>query len=168
MEGFFQATGISARIAMTTSSNETIKQAVMAGMGVALISRHTIGLELRMGLLRTLPVEGFPLMRSWFVTHRPGMPLLPIHAQLRGFLLEHGKHIIDELERSYRAIATARHRERPTPTKVRATPDLNNMLRLDRGLKRRQRGVPIVLDASVAVLHIRRYDQADGGPKSPV
>jgi len=94
--------GFSPRLAMTTSSNETIKQAVMAGMGIALISRHTIVLELALGLLRTLPVAGFPLMRAWFVAHRRAMPLLPVHTRLRAFLLERGQEVIDSLERSYR------------------------------------------------------------------
>ena len=113
MERFFEAAGVSARVVMTTNSNETIKQAVMAGMGVALISQHTIGLELNLGMLRTLRVEGSPLMRKWFVAHRLGMPLLPIHARLRDFLLEHGQAIIDELDDSYRAIAGTHgeHRE---------------------------------------------------------
>ena len=94
--------GFSPRLAMTTSSNETIKQAVMAGMGIALISLHTIVLELALGLLRTLPVAGFPLMRAWFVAHRRAMPLLPVHTRLRAFLLERGQEVIDSLERSYR------------------------------------------------------------------
>jgi DNA-binding transcriptional LysR family regulator len=93
--------GFAPRIAMTTSSNETIKQAVMAGMGIALISRHTIVLELALGLLRTLPVAGFPLMRQWFVAHRRAMKLLPVHTRLRAFLLEQGQDVIDTLERGY-------------------------------------------------------------------
>ena len=95
--------GFAPRIAMTTSSNETIKQAVMAGMGIALISRHTIVLELSLGLVRTLPVAGFPLMRAWFVAHRRAMPLLPVHTRLRAFLLEQGQAVIDGLERGYAA-----------------------------------------------------------------
>jgi DNA-binding transcriptional LysR family regulator len=98
----FRDAGIPVRIGMTSSSNETIKQAVMAGMGVALISQHTIGLELALGLVRTLPVEGFPLMRSWFVAHRRSMPLLPAHARLRAFLLAQGQEVVDGLERRYR------------------------------------------------------------------
>lgn len=104
LDRFFANAGMTPRIALTTSSNETIKQAVMAGMGVALISQHTIGLELGLGMLTTLAVEGFPLMRSWFVAHRRNMPLLPVHARLRAFLLEGGQSIIDELEGDYRAI----------------------------------------------------------------
>jgi DNA-binding transcriptional LysR family regulator len=104
MENFFRDGGFLPRIVLTSSSNETIKQAVMAGMGVALISRHTIQLELRMGLLTTLPVEGLPLMRSWFVAHRRHMPLLPVHTQLRRFLLAEGKSLIDGIEKDYGAM----------------------------------------------------------------
>lgn len=105
LDGFFAEHGMTPHIAMTTSSNETIKQAAMAGMGLALISRHTIGLELCLGLLAILPVQGFPLMRAWFVAHRRNMPLLPAHARLKSFLLEEGQAIIDELERGYRRLA---------------------------------------------------------------
>jgi DNA-binding transcriptional LysR family regulator len=101
LDRFFASLGRAPRIAMTTSSNETIKQAVMAGMGIALISRHTIGLELGLGLLAVLPIEGFPLMRSWFVAHRRNMPLLPVHAGLKAFLLEEGQAIIDALDNTY-------------------------------------------------------------------
>ena len=45
MEKFFAGRKIAVRIGTEMSSNETIKQAVMAGMGLAFISEHTIGLE---------------------------------------------------------------------------------------------------------------------------
>lgn len=51
--------------ALEISSNEAIKQSVMAGLGVSLISLHTIGLELSNGLLFIAPVEGTPVMRTW-------------------------------------------------------------------------------------------------------
>ncbi len=109
LDRFFQEVGIAPRIVMTTSSNETIKQAVMAGMGLALISRHTIGLELGLGMMTTLSVKGLPLMRSWFVAHRRSMPLLPVHARLRAFLLEGAHTIIDELDRGYRTKGALAH-----------------------------------------------------------
>jgi DNA-binding transcriptional LysR family regulator len=49
------------------SSNEAIKQAVEAGLGVAIVSRHTISLELEAGRLVELPVRGFPLVRQWYI-----------------------------------------------------------------------------------------------------
>jgi DNA-binding transcriptional LysR family regulator len=108
MDRFFPAMGLEPRIGMVSSSNNTIKQAVMAGMGLALISRHTIGLEWRLGLIAILPVVGFPLMRSWFVVQRRSMPVLPMQAQLRRFLLERGNAIIDELEQSFEPLAARR------------------------------------------------------------
>jgi DNA-binding transcriptional LysR family regulator len=105
MEHICATANIPPRIGMTTDSNETIKQAVMAGMGVAILSRHTVGLELALGLLKTLPMQGFPLMRSWFVAHRRAMKLMPAHLKLRDFCLQHGQDVIDRLELGYQTAA---------------------------------------------------------------
>ncbi len=98
---FFRASGFTPRVAMETSSNEMIKQSVIAGMGLALISRHTVSLELSLGLLRVLSVQGFPVMRSWFVVQRRTSPLLPVQAGLRDYLLRQGQPIIDEIGRGH-------------------------------------------------------------------
>lgn len=58
-------------------TNETIKQAVMAGLGIAMISTHTCTEELRQGRLVALAVEGLPLVRRWFLLHERDRPLLP-------------------------------------------------------------------------------------------
>jgi DNA-binding transcriptional LysR family regulator len=105
MERACLAAGFTPRIGMTTDSNETIKQAVMAGMGIAVISRHTIGLELALGLVRTLPVEGFPVLRAWFVVRRKSMPMMPSHLHLEDFLVKNGQTVIEELEASYERAA---------------------------------------------------------------
>src|ERR1700719_3361602 len=55
------------QVVMQMSSNEAIKQAVMAGMGVALLSLHTVGLELDHHLIAAPDVEGLPVMRRWHV-----------------------------------------------------------------------------------------------------
>ncbi len=102
MENAFLTAGITPRIGMMTDSNETIKQAVMAGMGVAVISRHTIGLELALGLVRLLEVDGFPVMRAWFVVRRRSMPVMPAHGFLEAFLVEHGEAVIEALQAGFR------------------------------------------------------------------
>lgn len=79
------------RVAMEMNSNETIKQAVMAGMGVSLLSLHTIGLELRMGLIATPEVDGLPVMRRWHVVNNLAKMLSPPAEALRYFILEHGE-----------------------------------------------------------------------------
>ncbi len=57
--------GITPRIAMELGSNGAIKQAVSAGMGLAVLSREAIQLEVQAGKLRVLQVEGFPIERQW-------------------------------------------------------------------------------------------------------
>lgn len=104
LEDFFASRSFDPRITMTSNSNETIKQAVVAGMGIAGISQHTIGIELGLGLVKILPVEGLPLMRTWFVTHRRSMPLMPLHERLRDFIVAEGRGIIDRLQRLHRTI----------------------------------------------------------------
>jgi len=110
-DDFFRTAGIRPRIAMESSSNETIKQSVIAGIGLSLISQHTIGLELSLGLLATLPVDGFPVMRAWFVAHRRTLPLLPIQLRLRDFLVDRGQAVIDEIHRDHASLSAGRQRK---------------------------------------------------------
>lgn len=95
MEHVFAERGFKARETLEMSSNETIKQAVMAGMGVAFLSMHTIGLELRARRLALLPVAGLPVMREWFVIHRKGKRLSPAAQAFKSFLLEQGAALIE-------------------------------------------------------------------------
>ncbi len=74
--------------AISMGSNETIKQAVMAGMGISLLSLHTLPLELKTGEVCILDVEGTPIPRTWYVVHMNAKRLLPAGASFRSFLLE--------------------------------------------------------------------------------
>jgi len=94
MEQFFRESGIAPAHVMETTSNETIKQAVIANMGLAFLSLHTTGLELQNGLLTTLDVVGLPLVRRWHIVHLQGRPLSPAAEALRYFVIEHGEKLI--------------------------------------------------------------------------
>jgi DNA-binding transcriptional LysR family regulator len=91
MEQYFAEHRFEPHITMDTSSNETIKQAVMAGMGLSFLSRHTIGLELRSGLLSVLEVEDTPVMRTWNVVSLQSKLLSPAAEAFRRFILERGE-----------------------------------------------------------------------------
>ena len=95
MEHVFAERGFKAGETLEMSSNETIKQAVMAGMGIAFLSMHTIGLELRAGRLALLAVNGLPVMREWYVIHRRGKRLSPAAQAFKSFLLEQGAALIE-------------------------------------------------------------------------
>ena len=75
-------------------SNETIKQAVMAGLGVALLSAHTIAAELADGRLVTLDIEGLPIVRQWFVLHRADRPLSPAARAFQEFAKRRGAEFL--------------------------------------------------------------------------
>lgn len=94
MEQLFEERGVVYQASMEVSSNETIKQAVMAGMGISLISAHTVGLELKAGRLVVLDVVGLPILREWFVIHLERRQLSPIAAAFRDLLLARGSRII--------------------------------------------------------------------------
>jgi LysR family transcriptional regulator, low CO2-responsive transcriptional regulator len=95
-------------VAMEIRSTETIKQAVMAGMGVGFLSAHTVGRELQAGSLVVLDVEGLPLMLNWYVVHRRAKRLPPVAQAFKNFLLADGAALIDQtLGISSRALGPA-------------------------------------------------------------
>jgi DNA-binding transcriptional LysR family regulator len=99
MEEGFAGRLTNLKIAMEIKSTETIKQAVIAGMGIAFLSAHTISLELQVGNLVVLDVEDFPLMLNWYVVHRKNKRLPPVALAFRRFLMEEGAQLIEEITR---------------------------------------------------------------------
>lgn len=96
MEQMFRERGMSVRTSMEVSSNETIKQSVMAGMGLSFISSHTVGLEVEAGRIAILDVSGLPIVREWYVLRLREKVLPPIAAAFWSFLLQNGARIIEQ------------------------------------------------------------------------
>jgi DNA-binding transcriptional LysR family regulator len=90
MGRFFQEHHVAIRVGMEMSSNETIKQAVMAGMGLSFISQHTVSLELATGQLALVSADGLPVMRRWYVVQRREKRLSPAAEAFREFVLAEG------------------------------------------------------------------------------
>ncbi len=74
--------------AVNMGSNETIKQSVIAGLGIALISAHTVESELKSGRLAQIKTPGVPIMRQWFLMHRRDMPLTAVTEKFRRFFVD--------------------------------------------------------------------------------
>lgn len=85
------------RVTMEITSNETIKQAVIAGMGLSFMSAHAVSLEREVGRLAILDVEGFPSRGHWHVVCRHNKRLPPVAAAFRDFLLADGAQLIETL-----------------------------------------------------------------------
>ncbi len=93
-ERFLAGAGIELRVGMEIKSNETIKQAVMAGLGIAFISAHTIEAEINSGRLIVLDVVGLPEVRRWFVVRPTAKRLMPAARALRDFLIAEGRQFL--------------------------------------------------------------------------
>ena len=85
------------KVAMELKSTETIKQAVIAGMGLSFLSSHAIALDLRVGNLIVVDVAGFPHMRHWYVVHRRNKRLPPVASAFKEFLLKEGASLIEAI-----------------------------------------------------------------------
>jgi LysR family transcriptional regulator, low CO2-responsive transcriptional regulator len=88
MTRFFAGKGLELQSSMEMSSNEAIKQAVQAGLGLGILSLQTLEMELALQRLAVLNVEGFPIMRHWYVVHRADKRLSPAAQAFKDFVLE--------------------------------------------------------------------------------
>jgi LysR family transcriptional regulator for metE and metH len=94
MEQLFETARVRPNLGMAMSSNETIKQAVIAGLGIAFISAHTVATELDERRLVTLDVVGLPIVRQWFVLSRKDKILLPPARAMLEFLSARGAQFL--------------------------------------------------------------------------
>ncbi len=76
------------RILMELASNGAIKRAVARGLGVSILSRHAVALELKLGHVIELPVTGFPLRRQWHLVHRRDHRLSPAGEAFLAFIAD--------------------------------------------------------------------------------
>lgn len=86
MDQYFAEHALDPPLIQEMPSNESIKQAVMAGMGLAFISLHTVNLEHRTGHLVLLDLKGLPVMRNWYVLHRANKSLSPAAVAFKKYM----------------------------------------------------------------------------------
>ncbi len=94
MERFFAQHHVHITTGMEVGSNEAIKQSVQAGLGLGLLSRDTVEMELTLGRLVILEVAEFPIMRYWYVVHRQGKRLSTAAQTFKEFLLGEGPALL--------------------------------------------------------------------------
>lgn len=87
VEKFFAENGLTLKAAMEMNKNEAIKQAVEAGLGLGVVSLHTVQAELAARHLCVLDVQGFPLRRQWYLVQRQGKRLSPAAQAFAQFVL---------------------------------------------------------------------------------
>jgi DNA-binding transcriptional LysR family regulator len=93
IEQFFADKGAQLATTVSMSSNEAIKQAVQAGLGLGIVSIHTLELELELKRVAIVNAEGFPILRHWYIVYRKGKRLSPIASEFRNFVINQAKDL---------------------------------------------------------------------------
>ena len=91
---FAEHGGENFRETMEMNSNEAIKQAVQAGLGIGVLSLHTLEVELMLKRLVVLDVEGFPIMRHWYIVQRKGKRFSAIAQAFKEFVLNEARSLL--------------------------------------------------------------------------
>jgi len=91
VEGFFAENRLKMKVEMEIGSNEAIKQAIVGGLGLSVLSRHSLALEGPQGPLVVLDVEGFPIQKHWYVIYPRSKQLSIVAQTFLDYLLTEGK-----------------------------------------------------------------------------
>ena len=94
VERFFKERGVRLNTTMEMSRNEAIKHAVMAGLGLGIVSLHTLEFELALNRIAILSVEGFPILKEWYLVHRNGKRMSPIAQAFKDFVLNEAGNVV--------------------------------------------------------------------------
>lgn len=97
----FEKANIRPRIKMELGSNEAIKHAVLAGLGLSVLSLHSMTLEGPQGPLELLDVSGFPIMRQWFIVHPKGRSLSLVAQSFLEFAISEEKTMRDGMAKQW-------------------------------------------------------------------
>jgi len=95
LERIFRAAGLKLSMGAELSSNESIKQLCIAGLGPAYLSLQSCLLEIRAGLLSVLPLANNPMNRRWHVVHLENKPLSQVATVFMEHLIRHGQADIE-------------------------------------------------------------------------
>lgn len=94
-ERLFAEQGVTMKVRMELGSNEAIKQAIVGGLGISVLSRHTLALDAPLGQLAILDVEGFPIQRHWYVAYPAGKQLTIVAKTFLDYLKQAPKQASD-------------------------------------------------------------------------
>jgi DNA-binding transcriptional LysR family regulator len=94
VERFLDDHGVHLIPSMEVNTNDAIKQGVEVGLGLGIVSAHTIDRELEVGRLALLQVESFPILRRWFMVHRTGKRLSGVGIAFADFVRKEGHRFV--------------------------------------------------------------------------
>ncbi|MBW4578001.1 MAG: LysR family transcriptional regulator [Tildeniella nuda ZEHNDER 1965/U140] len=96
VQKLFDDQALPLKVKLDLGSNEAIKQAIAGGLGISVLSLHTLALEGSNSQLTILDVKGFPIQRHWYVIYPSGKQLSVIARTFHDYLLNEGKRVAEE------------------------------------------------------------------------
>lgn len=96
VQKLFESHNLPLKVKLDLGSNETIKQAVAGGLGISVLSKHTLALEGANSQIAILDVVGFPIQKHWYVVHTTGKQLSAIAEAFYDYLMNEGKQVAKE------------------------------------------------------------------------
>ncbi|MGB3199556.1 MAG: LysR substrate-binding domain-containing protein [Nodosilinea sp.] len=97
VQKLFTEHNIDVRVRLELGSNEAIKQAIAGGLGISVLSLHTIISEGTTGEFAILDVDHFPIDRHWYVAHLAGKQLSVVSQAFLNYLLEESHTLVENL-----------------------------------------------------------------------
>ena len=95
VQQLFDEHGITVKVKLDLGSNEAIKQAIAGGLGISVLSRHTLTSESMNSEIAVLDVEKFPILRHWYVVYPAGKQLSIVAKTFFDYLMNEGKAIAE-------------------------------------------------------------------------
>jgi LysR family transcriptional regulator, low CO2-responsive transcriptional regulator len=95
VQRIFEENHLSLRVKLDLGSNEAIKQAVAGGLGISVLSKHTLALDGLSSQVAILNVVGFPIQRHWYVVYPTGKQMSAIALAFFDYLLNEGKQVAE-------------------------------------------------------------------------
>jgi len=93
IERFMNTHGRTLHSSIEMNSNDAITQSVAEGLGLGIVSVHTVTNELKQGRLKLIDATGFPLHRSWYMVQRKGKRLSPLSERFKSYFIEQAQLI---------------------------------------------------------------------------
>lgn len=94
VEELFENAGLEPKVRMVLSANESIKQAILAGLGISVMSHYTLGLDTDHAGLATLDVQGFPIQSQWYFVYPVGKQVSVVAQTFMDFVRAEAKSLV--------------------------------------------------------------------------
>jgi DNA-binding transcriptional LysR family regulator len=117
----FESKGLKPNVRMELSNTEAIKHAIFGGLGISVMSLHTLAIEGVDGALAVLDVEGFPILRKWYLVHRKDKELSLVAKTFLDFAIEYEPIIRKRMEEMWPALKEMITKQDKIPAKLPAS-----------------------------------------------